>query len=177
VVRYDAALNETQSIDDNLLGNIDFAPTVLALTGATGSPGCGTGVSIYQSTCVANGGVFDGLSFAPLILGTEYTPRNNILIEHWDPSTVTAKVPTYCAVRSKTEMLIRYWANDTTKADWEGYDLIADPDQMHSLVYSATAIGSTVTPSFRAGGQQVYDDMIGPLRTMCSPQPPEYPGF
>jgi len=177
VVRDDALLRGQPAIDRDLLANIDLAPTVLDLTGATGSPGCGTDSSIYATTCRARGGGFDGFSFAPVLSGSGYTPRSVLLMEHWDPSALTEKVPTYCAVRSRTGLLVRYWADDTSKSDWEGYDLTTDPSMLHSLVYSAEGTPATATPTFRPGGEALYLSLVSALHRLCSPQPPEYPGF
>jgi N-acetylglucosamine-6-sulfatase len=176
VIRDDAIIGAA-STNDALLTNVDFAPTIEELTGITGTPDCPTGGSIYESACEAHDGGFDGFSFAPLLTGGSYTPRDRFLIEHWDPSTLTSKVPTYCAVRSRTGLLVRYWSNNTSGADWEGYDLTADPDMLHSLVFSAAGTPATAVPQFRPGGQALYDSLVGSLHAACSPQPPEYPGF
>jgi N-acetylglucosamine-6-sulfatase len=62
VIRDDGLLSGKRSQSDELLGNIDLAPTVLDLTGVSGAPGCGTDGSIYAQTCRARGGRFDGYS-------------------------------------------------------------------------------------------------------------------
>ncbi len=180
VVRDDALLGGNPSTNDALLANIDFAPTVEALTGATGTPDCPNDGSIYQTACQAHGGGFDGMSFAPLLgAGGRFTPRNALLIEHWDPASIAigSKVPTYCAVRTKTALLTRYWPDNTWGADWEGYDLSTDPNELHSLVYSGAGTSATATPQFRTGGQALYDTLAPTLHSLCNPQPPEYPGW
>jgi N-acetylglucosamine-6-sulfatase len=180
VVRDDALTGGIAGTDGALLGSIDLAPTIEALTGATGQPDCPSDGSIYQTACQAHGGGFDGMSFAPLLgaSGT-FTPRDALLIEHWDPASLAVqhKVPTYCAVRSLTGMLVRYWPDNTWGADWEGYDLTSDPNELHSLVYSAAGTSAGATPQFRTGGQALYDSLVGALHALCDPQPPEYPGW
>jgi N-acetylglucosamine-6-sulfatase len=177
VVRDDALLQGQPAISRALLVNTDFAPTVLDLSGVSGSPGCGSDGSVYASTCRARGGGFDGFSFAPLLSGHGYAPRSVMLMEHWDPAALADKVPTYCAVRSLTGLLVRYWADDTSMSDWEGYDLTTDPSMLHSLVYSPVGTPSTATPAFRLGGKALYLSLASSLRGLCNPRPPEYPGF
>lgn len=176
VVRDDGAIGAASS-NDALLTNVDFAPTIEELTGITGTPDCPTDGSVYETACRAHGGGFDGFSFAPLLAGGDYAPRLAFLIEHWDPSNLSSKVPTYCAARSRAGLLVRYWSDNASGADWEGYDLTTDPDMLHSLVFSAAGTPATAVPQFRPGGQALYDSLVGELRTTCSPQPPEYPGF
>jgi arylsulfatase A-like enzyme len=177
VLRDDGLLHGHSSVSTELLGNIDLAPTVLELTGASGDPGCGTDASVYAITCRAGGKGFDGYSFASLLAGRGYPARSYLLIEHWDPSALLDKVPTYCAVRSLSGLLVRYWADNTSMADWEGYDLRTDPHMLHSVVYSPVGTPATATPSFRPGGKALYQALAEPLRHLCDPRPPEYPGF
>lgn len=164
---------------DALLSNIDLAPTLLEITGASGSPDCPSDpTGGYRAACEARGGGFDGMSFAALLQGGDFVERQAILLEHWDPVTISGKVPTYCSVRTKTAQLTRYYANATAGPDWEGYDLTADPHQLHSLVYSTDASG---TARFRPGGQALFDALYPALKTLCSPLPggggAEYPAF
>ncbi len=173
VVRADGLRGSEPATDGHLVLNIDLAPTVLALTGSSGRPDCPTDASVYATACAAHGGGFDGFSFAPLLTGGTYTPRSAFLIEHWDPVSITGKVPTYCAVRTQTGLLTRYFANATAGPDWEGYDLTTDPNMLHSLVYS----GSDGVPHFRGSGATLYAALEPQLLHLCAPRPPEYPPF
>lgn len=182
VVRADGLLEETPSVDaTNMILNIDVAPTLLQLAGgdpATLAPGCVDSNDYFEQTCLDRGGVFDGFSFAPLLdpsLGS-YAPRDAFLIEHWDPVSRTSKgleIPTFCAVRTADAKLIRYYKGDAWGFDWEGYDLVADPHELHSLVYS----GKDGIPRFRGRGQEIYDELLPKLIELCDPRPPEYPPF
>jgi arylsulfatase A-like enzyme len=171
VVRDDALLGGRPSTNDDLILNIDLAPTILALTGATGRPDCPSGPNVYATACRAHGGGFDGVSFAPLLWGDPYNPRDDFLIEHWDPVTISNKVPMYCAVRTKTGFLARYFDDAAAGPDWEGYDLTTDPNMLHSLVYS----GSDGVARFRAGGAALYAALEFKLADLCRPGPPDYP--
>jgi N-acetylglucosamine-6-sulfatase len=173
VVRADGLLGDVRSQNDDLILNIDLAPTVLALAGATGLPGCSAKNDVYATTCRARGGQFDGKSFSPLFTEQNYTPRTAFLIEHWDPTTVKGKVPIYCAVRTASGLLVRYFADAKNGPDWEGYDLTNDPNMLHSLVYSE----KDGVARFRPGGQTLYDALRPQLVSLCNPLPPEYPPF
>lgn len=174
VIRADGVRGtDAPATNADLVLNIDLAPSILELTGAAGAPDCPTGGSVYSQACAAHGGGFDGYSFAPRLTGAPYAPRAAFLIEHWDPVSVKAKVPMYCAVRTKTGLLTRYFADPTAGPDWEGYDLTTDPDMLHSLVYS----GSDGVPHFRGAGAALYASLYPQLVNLCNPAPPEYPRF
>lgn len=178
VVRADALLGEQPSNDaDHMVANIDLAPTFLELARidpASVSPGCPDTNDVYEDRCVARGGGFDGTSFAPLLIGGPYLERSVLLLEHWDPVTLTGKVPTYCSIRTETAKLTRYFFNATKGPDWEGYDLAADPNELNSLVYSSS---DGVPKSRGARGAEILATLGPMLVELCDPLPPEYPPF
>ena len=173
VVRADGLRGSAPATNGRLVLNIDLAPTLRALTGSSGAPGCPTDASVYATTCRARGGGFDGVSFAPLLTGRAYTGRKAFLIEHWDPAGIASRVPTYCAVRTRTGLLTRYVADARSGPDWEGYDLTSDPNMLHSLVHSS----SDGVPHFRGSGADLYAALVPRLRQLCRPRPPNYPRF
>ena len=187
IVRADSLLGGVPSVDNtDMITNIDLAPTLVDLAGGdstTIKPGCPNSDDQFETACVARGGGFDGYSWAPLLTGKgAYTPRQDFLIEHWDPLAATSLppgddeggiVPAFCAVRTQNAKLIRYWKGDDWGFDWEGYDLSAAPNELHSVVYS----GTDGIPQFRGNGQAIYDALYPRLAALCSPPPPEYPAF
>lgn len=179
IVRDDGLLLGKAATSGAIIENIDFAPTILDLTGARGTPDCPTdSTGGYRAACEAHGGGFDGYSFAPILKGEPYTERSAFLLEHWDPLTAKNRVPTYCSIRTKTQKLTRYYSSATLGIDWEGYDLTTDPEELHSLVYSTDASGR---PAFRGNGQALFDALNPQLVAACSPLPggggAEYPAF
>jgi arylsulfatase A-like enzyme len=177
VVRADGLLPPVGPTVDafNSVLNIDLAPTLLELAGVEAVPGCPTSEP-YASACAAKGGRFDGKSFARLLTGAPMPiarfSERTFLIEMYDDDGF----PTYCAVRSPHAKLIRYVR--TAGPDYEGYDLTgaygpADPDELHSIVFSDAAgvIG------FRGGGQELFEDLYPSLVSLCDPLPPTYPPF
>lgn len=176
VVRADGLLGEQPSIDaENLVLNIDLAPTLLELAGVVTTPGCPT-EDPFRARCLERGGGFDGESFAPLLRAavepTAGFSDRVFLVEMHDDATF----PEYCAVRSADAKLIRYDKN--AGADFEGYDLTgaygrADPHELHSVVFS----DKTGRVRFRSSGQELYDDLYPELRSLCDPLPPEYVAF
>jgi arylsulfatase A-like enzyme len=178
VVRADGLLPEGggPSVDDqNVVLNIDLAPTLLALVGTSAVPGCPTSEP-FGSACVTAGGSFDGVSVADLLRGAPdpvpgFADRR-FLIEMYDDDGF----PSYCAVRSADAKLIRYFRN--AGPDYEGYDLSgaygrADPHELHSIVFS----GTDGVPRFRSNGAALFADLYPTLVELCDPRPPTYPGF
>lgn len=181
IVRADGLLGELPTQDDaNLITNIDLAPTLVDLAGGDSTtirPGCPNSDDQFEASCLARGGGFDGYSFAPLLTGIgAYAPRTDFLIEHWDPLANTSRgkdIPAFCAVRTRDAKLIRYWKGSAWGFDWEGYDLAADPNELHSVVYSS----ANGIPRFRGDGRDIYDALYPRLVALCDPRPPEYPPF
>ena len=102
------------------------------------------------------------------------------LIEMSDDAT---SFPEYCAVRGPDGKLIRY--DKDAGPDWAGFDLTgaygrADPNELHSVVYSSATTPDT--PQFRgeingipgAVGEALYNDLYPYLKTLCDPLPPYY---
>jgi N-acetylglucosamine-6-sulfatase len=111
VVRYDP-LTKHGSVDQNdMVLNIDIAPTIVALTGAK-APN------------------MDGQSLVPLLDGTAEADswRQQFLIEHLAKNKGQLP-PTYCAVRS-TDFLYVYYAD----GEEELYNLKQDPDELRNRI-------------------------------------------
>lgn len=106
VMRYDPIGQETPRVSDELVLNIDIAPTIADLVGIA-APGA------------------EGTSLRPLLAGTATTWRTSFGIEHL---AVAADPPSYCGVRTTTHKFIRYATGEV-----ELYDLLADPYELESL--------------------------------------------
>ena len=176
VVRADGLLGEQPTVDaENLVLNIDLAPTLLDLAGVSGSPGC-PAEDPFRARCLQRGGGFDGTSFIALLDSTVapapgFADRVFLIEMHDD-----GPFPEYCAVRSADAKLIRY--DRDAGADFEGYDLTgaygrADPFELHSVVFST----NRGVVRFRAGGRELYEDLYQSLRSLCDPLPPGYLAF
>jgi N-acetylglucosamine-6-sulfatase len=139
VVRYDGARRIGK--DDHLVTNIDIAPTIADWAGVSTPP-------------------TDGRSLVPLIDGDDVRWRSAFLIEHlFDVRAEGRKTspPTYCALRSKRFLLVRYATGET-----ELYDLKLDPYELANIADSRLSSRRQAVLGQR-------------LRAMCSPRPPGMP--
>lgn len=134
VVRWDAGGVVPGSRPEVLAANVDLAPTI---ADAVGIPAPGA----------------EGLSLLPALRGEPATLRTDLLIEHLAGAN---PVPTYCAVRSRRWMYVRY-----ADGAEELYDLRADPYQLENL-----AGEPSVAPVLR--------ERRARLAELCDPPPPGY---
>jgi arylsulfatase A-like enzyme len=133
VVRYDPLIDAART-DDRLVANIDLAPTWAQIAGVS-QPGA------------------DGRSFVPLLSAENRPWRTAFLVEHLRDRT--ARMPTYCSVRS-----VRYDFTVYATGEEELYDLATDPYQLEN----------------RAGDplmDLVRRDMLDRMRRLCRPYPPD----
>jgi len=101
------------SVVEEMVQNIDLAPTLLdiAEAGGTELP-------------------FDGVSLRPLLEGRSTTPRTSIFYEYFTDKS-SARVPHVQAVRTADLKLIRYPDSEDSP---ELYDLKQDPQEVHNRV-------------------------------------------
>ena len=109
VVRYDALI-ETPRVDENLVVNIDLAPTFSELAG----------VEAPQA---------EGRSLMPRLLSSSAPWRDAFLVEHMAKGSFGA--PTFCAIHTDRYLLVRYATGEE-----ELYDLVRDPHQMENVAGS-----------------------------------------
>ena len=132
VARYDAAI-ATPRRDAHLVLNIDLAPTFANAAG----------VSLHDP---------DGKDLGDLFASPAAPWRSTFLIEHLrDDHT---KLPSYCAVRSATAVLV--WYEDGER---ELYDLLMDPEELYNLASTGQL-------------QEERQALAGEMRRLCSPPPP-----
>jgi N-acetylglucosamine-6-sulfatase len=92
--------------DDRLVANIDLAPTIAEIMGAdVEAP-------------------VDGMSWLPLVDGSQAGWRDEILLEQWRD----APEKRWTGIRTATHKYVRY-----ANGDEELYDLVADPDELQNL--------------------------------------------
>jgi arylsulfatase A-like enzyme len=138
IFRYDPITGNTAATDPNLVLNIDLAPTIADIA-------------------EVNTPRVDGESIFNLLGGGTW--RTQFLIEHMEGKYSPA--PTYCALRTQTEMYSVYKTGDR-----ELYDLTKDPLELHNLA-NDPAFHDAI---FANGG---YNDQ---LKQLCSPPPPNWHG-
>jgi N-acetylglucosamine-6-sulfatase len=107
IVRADALVGAGVHTNDDLVANIDLAPTIAEAAGVE-LPGA------------------DGKSLFPLLAGQSGEWRRAVLIEHLRG---TNPVPTYCAVRTARYLFASYETGER-----ELYDVEMDPFQLRNLV-------------------------------------------
>jgi arylsulfatase A-like enzyme len=110
LVRWPATIKAGSRVDAMGL-NVDFAPTFLDVAGLPASPD------------------MQGHSLAPVLRGQ--TPRGwrtSMYYRYYhDPGHHNTRA--HYGVRTKTHKLIYFWKKD----QWELYDLVKDPQEMHNL--------------------------------------------
>jgi len=109
VVRYDAMIANPR-VDENLVVNIDLAPTFAELAGVE-APGA------------------EGRSLLPRLRSANTSWRNSFLVEHVAKGSFGA--PTFCAIHTDRYVLVRYATGEE-----ELYDLVRDPHQMENVASS-----------------------------------------
>jgi arylsulfatase A-like enzyme len=125
LIRYPREIAAGSSCDD-LAVNVDFAQTMLDLAGVGEYPG------------------MQGRSLRPLVRGAERPDdwRDCIYYRYWEHDSEPHHVWSHYGVRTRTHKLVRYYATglgvpgavDTTMPpEWELFDLVADPRELHSV--------------------------------------------
>jgi arylsulfatase A-like enzyme len=113
------------ALNDWLINNTDFAPTIIALAGAAETPG-----------------YMQGRSFAGALKG-EHRPddwRTASYYRYWMHMAHNLAVPAHFGIRSQRYKLIFFYGTDEngsekgrTPVAWEFYDLQEDPSEMRNL--------------------------------------------
>jgi arylsulfatase A-like enzyme len=129
VVRYPRLVPLPRS-EDALVANIDLAPTLLELAGATSSL------------------AIDGRSMVRLLDGTEAAWRDAILGEHWGsqapPQNPTPPVPTFAVVREAVWKYTEYCTGER-----ELYDLSQDPFELTNVVAANPQVAADMAARLR----------------------------
>lgn len=103
------------SVNNSLVQNIDFAPTILDIT-ATQVPQW-----------------MHGLSLKPLLTGKQQRLKRDYLYYHYYEFSKDHSVIPHLAVRGEGYKLIYFY----TVNEWEFYDLQKDPSEQNNLINSA----------------------------------------
>lgn len=109
LARWDALGASAKGARQQLVANIDIAPTVVAAAGVT------------------NHGTFDGTSLLTVMTDSAAPWREDFLIEHKMLSSTDEGGPSYCGVRTAGWKYVYYQTGER-----ELYDLTADPYEMQS---------------------------------------------
>ncbi|NBW95630.1 MAG: DUF4976 domain-containing protein [Planctomycetia bacterium] len=107
-------------VPDDFVANIDLAPTILDLAG----------LPVPDS--------MQGRSLAPLLRGERPADwRTSVYYRYYhDPGHHNTRA--HYGVRTATHKLIHYWKKDA----WEMYDLVADPNEQHNLLFDPAEAAS-----------------------------------
>ncbi len=103
------------SVNNTLVQNIDYAPTILDITG-----------NIIPA-------FMQGVSLKPLLTGKQLTLPRKYLYYHYYEFSKDHTVLPHLAIRGDQAKLIYFY----TVNEWEFYDLKTDPLEQHNLVKSA----------------------------------------
>ncbi|QOR70671.1 sulfatase [Ruania alkalisoli] len=124
LMRYPARI-AAGSTSDALVQNIDFAPTFAELAGIQPSE------------------PMNGASLTPIFDQAEPADwRAAAYYRYWEHDSIPHRVAAHCGIRTRTHKLVHYYgrglgvprASDTpTEPEWELFDLVADPHELHNL--------------------------------------------
>jgi arylsulfatase A-like enzyme len=109
---------------DGIVTNVDIAQTILDAADLEHHPR------------------MQGTSFFPELLGQPGAPREGMYYRYWEHDDIFHKAPAHYGYRTATHKII-YFYNDglalpgcgpfTYPPEWELYDLVADPDELHNV--------------------------------------------
>ncbi len=145
-IRWDAVVAQPGSVDGRMVGNIDLTATFVDAAGVTPPF------------------AMEGMSLLPLLRGDGVAWRTDLLIEHFDTAGTEGFIPTYCAVRTQTELFVRYDPDDVSVMVEELYDLATDPYQLTNLPAGA--------PAAEIAARR--DELLARTEELCQPPPPSY---
>lgn len=102
------------TVSNTMVQNIDYAPTLLDIAGATPPPS------------------MDGISFKTLLNGKQKSLNRKYLYYHYYEYSKDHTVLPHLAIRGEVSKLIYFYTVD----EWEYYDLEKDPREMTNLIRS-----------------------------------------
>jgi N-acetylglucosamine-6-sulfatase len=110
IIRYER-LGTAPRVEPRLVGNVDIAPTLAALAGAS-TPGS-----------------VEGVSFAPLLRNPSHRWTRTLLLENFTRHAVAGgRSPSYCGVRTKQFLFVHY-----AEGLEELYNERRDPYELHNI--------------------------------------------